>query len=111
MLARQKSIPSTIFNSAGVATVGARRERSPAALFRARCKTSNFCDFEAVVSLAHTAFSLTTSSTYVRSRMWGKFVPHLLRLTQVEEVVRLNAVWAELTTASKSQQLLVLQQP
>ena len=36
-------------------------------------------------------------------------MPHLLRLTQVEEVVRLNAVWAELTTASKSQQLLVLQ--
>ena len=36
-------------------------------------------------------------------------MPHLLRLTQVEEVVSLNAVWAELTTASKSQQLLVLQ--
>ena len=36
-------------------------------------------------------------------------MPHLLHLTQVEEVVRLNAVWAELTTASKSQQLLVFQ--
>ena len=39
---------------------------------------------------------------------FGTNLPHLLRLTQVEEVVRLNAVWAELTTASKSQQLLVL---
>ena len=37
-------------------------------------------------------------------------LPHLLRLTQVEEVVRLNAVWAELTTASKLQQLMVLLQ-
>ena len=36
-------------------------------------------------------------------------MPHLLRLTQVEEVVRLNAVLAELTTTSKLQQLLVLQ--
>ena len=35
-------------------------------------------------------------------------LPHLLRLTKVEEVVRLNAVWAELNTASKLQQLLVL---
>ena len=40
---------------------------------------------------------------------FGKNLPHLLRLTQLEEVVRLNALWAELTTASKSQQLLVLQ--
>ena len=32
---------------------------------------------------------------------FGTDLPHLLRLTQVEEVVRLNAVWAELTTASK----------
>ena len=40
---------------------------------------------------------------------FGTNLPHLLRPTQVEEVVRLNAVWAELTTASKSQQLLVLQ--
>ena len=39
---------------------------------------------------------------------FGTNLPHLLRLTQVEEVVRLNAVWDELTTASKSQQLLVL---
>ena len=30
-------------------------------------------------------------------------------MPRVEEVVRLNAVWAELTTASKLQQLLVLQ--
>ena len=36
-------------------------------------------------------------------------MPHLLRLTQVEEVVKLNSVWVELTNASKSQQLLVLQ--
>ena len=41
---------------------------------------------------------------------FGTNLPHLLRLTQVEEVVILNAVWAKLTTASKSQQLLVLQQ-
>ena len=41
--------------------------------------------------------------------LFGTNLLHLLRLTQVEEVVRLNAVWAELTTASKSQQLLVLQ--
>ena len=40
---------------------------------------------------------------------FGTNLPHLLRLTQVEEVVRLNAVWAKLTTASKSQKLLVLQ--
>ena len=40
---------------------------------------------------------------------FGTKLPHLLLLTQVEEVVRLNMVWAELTTASKSQQLLVLQ--
>ena len=66
LLTRQKSSPSTIFNSAGVATVGARKERSVAALFRARCKTSNLRYFEAVVSSAHTAFSLTTSSTCVR---------------------------------------------
>ena len=33
---------------------------------------------------------------------FGTNLPHLLRLTQVEEVVRLNAVWADLTTASKS---------
>ena len=31
---------------------------------------------------------------------FGTNLPHLLRLTQVEEVVRLNAVWDELTTAS-----------
>ena len=42
---------------------------------------------------------------------FGTNLPHLLRLTQVEEVVRLNDVWEELTTASKSQQLLVLQRP
>ena len=41
---------------------------------------------------------------------FGTNLPHLLRLTEIEEVVRLNAVWAELTTASKSQQLLFLQQ-
>ena len=40
---------------------------------------------------------------------FGTNLPHLLSPTQVEEVVRLNAVWAELTTASKSQKLLVLQ--
>ena len=40
---------------------------------------------------------------------FGTNLPHLLRLTQVEKVVRLNTVWEELTTASKSQQLLVLQ--
>ena len=40
---------------------------------------------------------------------FGTNLPHLLRLTQVEKVVRLNAVWAKLTTASKSQQFLVLQ--
>ena len=40
---------------------------------------------------------------------FGTNLPHLLRLTQVEEVVRLNAVWAELTITSKLQQLLVLQ--
>ena len=40
---------------------------------------------------------------------FGTNLPHLLRLTQVEEVVRLNAVWTELTIASKSQQLMVLQ--
>ena len=32
---------------------------------------------------------------------FGTNLPHLLCLTQVEEVVRLNVVWAELTTASK----------
>ena len=42
-------------------------------------------------------------------QFFGTNFPHLLRLTQVEEVVRLNAVWTELTTASTSQQLLVLQ--
>ena len=52
--------PSTIFNSSGVATVGARKERSVSALFRARCNTSNCYDFEVVVSSVHTAFSLTT---------------------------------------------------
>ena len=31
---------------------------------------------------------------------FGTNLPQLLRLTQVEEVVRLDAVWAELTTAS-----------
>ena len=30
---------------------------------------------------------------------FGTNLPHLLRLTQVEEVVRLNTVWVELTTA------------
>ena len=30
---------------------------------------------------------------------FGTNLPHLLHLTQVEEVVRLNSVWAELTTA------------
>ena len=34
MLAGQKYSPSTIFNSAGVATVGARKERSVAALLK-----------------------------------------------------------------------------
>ena len=34
---------------------------------------------------------------------------HLLQLTQLVEGVRLNAVWAELNNASKSQQLQVLQ--
>ena len=32
---------------------------------------------------------------------FGTNLPHLLRLTQVEEVVRLNNLWEELTTASK----------
>ena len=41
--------------------------------------------------------------------LFGTYLPHLLRLTQVEEVVSLNAVWVDLTTASKSHQLLVLQ--
>ena len=40
---------------------------------------------------------------------FGTNLPNILRLTQVEEVVRLNSVWADLTTASKSQKLLVLQ--
>ena len=40
---------------------------------------------------------------------FGTNLPQLLRLTQVQEVVRLNAVWDELTTPSKSKQLLVLQ--
>ena len=40
---------------------------------------------------------------------FGTNFPHLLRLTQVEKVLRLNALLADLTTASKSQQLLVLQ--
>ena len=40
---------------------------------------------------------------------FGTNLPHLLRLTQVEDVVKLNSVWVELTNASKSQQLLVLQ--
>ena len=40
---------------------------------------------------------------------FGTNLPHLLRLTQVEEVVRVNTVWAELTAASKLQQFLVLQ--
>ena len=40
---------------------------------------------------------------------FGTNLPHLLRLSQIEEVVRLNAVWTDLTTTSKSQQLLVLQ--
>ena len=40
---------------------------------------------------------------------FGTNLPHILRLTQVEEAVRLNEVWADLTTASKFQQLLVLQ--
>ena len=40
---------------------------------------------------------------------FGTNLHHLLRLTQADEVVRLNTVWAELTTASKSHQLLVLQ--
>ena len=39
----------------------------------------------------------------------GTNLPHLLRLTQVEELVRLNPVWEELTTASKLQQFLVFQ--
>ena len=44
----------------------------------------------------------------VPKEFFGTNLPHLLRLTQVEDVVRQNAVLAELTTASKSQQLLVL---
>ena len=39
---------------------------------------------------------------------FGTNLPHLLRLTQVEDLVSPNAVWADLTTASKLQQLLVL---
>ena len=44
-----------------------------------------------------------------QEELFGTNLPHLLRLMQVEEVVRLHAVWAELTTTSKLQQLLVLQ--
>ena len=45
----------------------------------------------------------------VPKEFFGTNLPHLLHLTEVEEVVRLNAAWAELTTASKLQKLLVLQ--
>ena len=75
MLARKKSIPNTIFNSAGVATVGARKERSAAALFRDCYNTSNRYNFEVVVSSDYTAFSPTNSSTCARRRRWGRFVP------------------------------------
>ena len=41
---------------------------------------------------------------------FGTNLPDLLRLTQLEDVVRLNAVLEYLTTASKLQQLLVFQE-
>ena len=45
----------------------------------------------------------------VPKEFFGTNLPHLMRLTQVEDMVRLNAVWLELTIASKLQQFLVLQ--
>ena len=41
--------------------------------------------------------------------LFGTNLPHILRLTQVEEAVRLNKLWKELTTASKLQQFLALE--